>query len=164
MSGFAASYLGRLRARVGAEPLLNIGARLLIEDDAGRFLNIRRADDGKWGLLSGGMELGESLMDTARREAREEANADVRDLTPFGLSSDPIVERHVYPNGDQVQAVCLLIHARLNPGPLRANDGEATAFRFVTEAEVDPGTFCKPEYPTFAHWRAFRDTGQFQVV
>jgi ADP-ribose pyrophosphatase YjhB (NUDIX family) len=161
---FGDSTLGRLRAVVGSVPLLVVGVRLLIEDAEGRFLILRRADDGLWGLPSGIMELGESIMDAARREAREETNAELRSLTPFGLSSDPVRERHVYPNGDVTQSVCLLAHARLAPGPLHPNDGEATAFRLAKVSEIDPDTFSAQEYPTFGHWRRWCETGQFQVV
>ncbi|CTQ50171.1 NUDIX domain-containing protein [Jannaschia donghaensis] len=164
MSGFADSYLGQLRAALGQVPLLSVGARVLIEDGQGRFLILRRADNGLWGVPGGGMEVGESLLDTARREALEETNAGLRDLFAFGLSSDPVVEHYVYPNGDPVQSISLLTHADHDGGPLRATDGEATEFRFAAPGDIDPATFTPPEFPIFDHWARFRETGAFQVV
>lgn len=161
---FSESYLGQLRAAVGQMPLLSIGARVLVEDAQGRFLILRRADDGKWGLPGGGMELGESLMQTAARELLEETNLVLSDATPFGISSDPQVERHVYPNGDPVQAIALLVHMRAAGGKLLANDGEAQGFRFATPAQIEAVDFVTPERPTFAHWQRFVQTGVFQVV
>lgn len=163
MNDFAASYLGRLRAAVGPMPLISVGIRVLVEDEAGRILLIRRADDGFLGVVAGSMELGESLIDAAHREAREEANVVLRDLTPFGLSSNPATERHVYPNGDEVQAVSLLIHARMVDGPLRANDGEATGFRFAAPDDIDLATLVAPERTIFPAFTRFRETGMFQV-
>lgn len=161
---FAHSYLGGLRAVVGKRPLISVGVRVLVEDREGRFLLIRRSDDGKWCIPGGSMELGESLIDAVHREAFEEANVTLADVRAFGLSSDPVAERHIYPNGDEVQSVSLLTHARLAGGEPASNDGEATAFRFCRAEEVDEATFVRTEFPTFRHWRAFVQTGQFQLV
>ncbi|MGL5009281.1 MAG: NUDIX domain-containing protein [Paracoccaceae bacterium] len=161
---FADSYLGGLRKLVGPRPLIAVGARVLIEDGAGRFLIIRRSDTGQWGLPGGSMELGEDLLAVVHREAFEEANVTLRDVTAFGLSSDPVIERHVYPNGDVVQNVSLLAHGFIAEGPVRANDGEATDFRFVFIDEIDEMRFAKTEYPTFGHWRRYVETGRFQLV
>jgi len=143
---FSQSYLGQLRAQVGARPLLAVGARVLIEDASGRFLLVRRTDNGLWGLPGGAMELGESLMDVVHREAHEEAHARLRDVTAFGISSDPQVEQHIYPNGDRVHTV------------------EVSEIRFAHLDEVDRARFVATEYPTFGHWRRFVETGCFQVV
>ena len=161
---FASSYLGGLRALVGSRPLIAVGVRVLVEDDAGRFLIVRRTDNGQWALPAGAMELGESLMDAIHREAHEEANVTLRAVRPFGLSSDPSVERHTYPNGDVIQSVSLLAHARLAGGVVGSNDGEACEFRFCGIDEIDEASFVRTEYPTFRHWRRYRETGEFQFV
>lgn len=154
---FADSYLGQLRAQVGSRLLLAVGARVLIEDDQGRFLILRRADDGKWGLPGGSMELGESLTDVVHREALEEVGVTLRDVSAFGLSSDPNVERHLYPNGDEVQNVSLLVHGFVAKGAARSADHESLEVRFAHVDEIDPASFVVTEYPTFGHWCAFRD-------
>ncbi|GAB4262051.1 MAG: NUDIX hydrolase [Pararhodobacter sp.] len=161
---FAESYIGQLRAVLGSRPLLMIGVRVLVEDDAGRVLILKRRDSGEWGLPAGSMELGESLMQTIHREVHEEANLTLSDVTVFGISSDPVIESHTYPNGDQVQSVVVLAHARMAGGALGANDGEATGFRFVDPDSVRPEGFTPPEYPTFGHYRRWRETGVFQFV
>ncbi|MEM7643800.1 MAG: NUDIX domain-containing protein [Pseudomonadota bacterium] len=161
---FADSYLGGLRALVGPRPLLAVGVRVLVEDSEGRFLILQRSDSGHWGLPGGSMELGESLMDAVHRETREETNLTLTDVRPFGLSSDPRVERYTYPNRDVLQSVSLLVHAGAVDGPLAANDGEALAFRFVRPEKIDPATFTAPEWPTFGHWRRHLETGAFQIV
>lgn len=161
---FSESYLGRLRAAMGQQPLISVGVRVLVEDEQGRFLVLRRADDGKWALPAGALELGESLMEAAARELREESNLELAAPTPFGLSSAPDIESHTYPNGDRVQSVALLVHMRANGGILQANDGEAHDLQFLTMAGIEQLDFVAPEWPTFAHWQRFVQTGVFQVV
>ena len=161
---FADSYLGGLRALVGNRPLLVVGARVLIEDDRGRFLIVRRTDDGKWGLPGGAMELGESLMEVVHREVREEANVILKDVTAFGLSSDPAIERHVYPNGDVVQSISLLAHACIMSGSGEPDGDETSEVRFSSLDEIEEVDFCLPEYPTFKHWAAFQKSGRFLLV
>ncbi|MCV6585239.1 MAG: NUDIX domain-containing protein [Marinibacterium sp.] len=161
---FSESYLGQLRALVGNRRLLAVGARVLIEDAMSRFLIIKRTDSGHWGLPGGSMELGESLMDVVFREAREEANASLERVTAFGLSSDPNIEQHTYPNGDQLQNISLLAHGYLSNADYAPDGGEASEIRFVRYEEIDPDSFVATEYPTFSHWQSFKDTGTFQIV
>ncbi len=161
---FSESYLGQLRALVGNRRLLAVGARVLIEDDMGRFLIIKRTDSGHWGLPGGSMELGESLMDVVFREAMEEANASLERVTPFGLSSDPNIEQHTYPNGDQLQNISLLAHGYLANSDYAPDGAEVSKIRFVRYEEIDRDSFVATEYPTFSHWQSFKDTGTFQIV
>ena len=110
------------------------------------------------------MELGESLMDAIHREAFEEANVTLRSVKAFGISSNPTVERHTYPNGDVVQNVSLLAHAFAQHGEVGSNDGEAFDFQFCAVGEIDEVNFVKTEFPAFRHWRSFNETNEFQFV
>ena len=110
------------------------------------------------------MELGESLLDAVHREAFEEANVTLHSVQPFGLSSNPVIERHVYPNGDIIQNISLLAHAYLKQGDVASNDGEASDFRFCAENQIDEASFVETEFRTFAHWRRFQETNEFQIV
>lgn len=161
--GFAESYLGQLRASVGSRPLLAIGARVLIEDQCERFLIIRRTDSGLWGLPGGAMELAESLLDVAYREALEEANAQLKNVTAFGISSQPSVETHIYPNGDQVQNISLLAHGYIANEDYAPDTDEASEVKFVRFEDIDQGSFVANGYPTFLRWNTFKATGVFQV-
>ena len=161
---FSDSYLGRLRAAMGSVPLISVGVRVLVENGDGAFLLIKRSDDGKWGLPGGAMELGESLLDAVHREAFEEANVTLRSVTPFALSSDPVIERHTYPNGDVAQYVSMIAHGYADGGDLKSNDGEAIDFRFSAVDDIDTASFVATELPVFGYWRRFRETGQFQIV
>lgn len=110
------------------------------------------------------MELGESLMNVVFREAMEEANASIERVTAFGLSSDPNIEQHTYPNGDKLQNISLLAHGYLANTDYAPDGGEASEIKFARYEEIDENSFVVTEYPTFLYWQSFRDTGTFQIV
>ena len=64
-----------------------------------QVLLVRRVDNGKWALPGGAVELGESVPQTAVREAREETGIDVEVCGIVGIFSDP---RHIiaYDDGE----------------------------------------------------------------
>ena len=105
------SYLSELRAIVGSRPLFSIGASAIVQDERGRVLLQRRSDDGLWGMPGGGLELGETFEEAARRELSEETGLDTP-LTLWQTVSGPHLY-HCYPNGDQVYFVGGLCRGRL---------------------------------------------------
>ena len=54
-----------------------IGVNAAIFDDRKRILLEKRIDDGKWGLPSGWVEVGETLVEAVVREIKEETGLDV---------------------------------------------------------------------------------------
>ncbi|MFF5084022.1 NUDIX domain-containing protein [Actinoplanes sp. NPDC000266] len=66
------SYVERMRALIGREPLVVAGAGVLVRDDRRRVLLQQRSDDGTWSMPGGTVEPGEHLEEAARRELREE--------------------------------------------------------------------------------------------
>ncbi|MBN8293774.1 NUDIX domain-containing protein [Rhodobacter sp. NTK016B] len=160
--GFSESYLGQLRELVGDRVLIVVGVRVLIEDEAGRILILKRTDTGDWGLPAGALELDESLNNAIHREAWEEANARLGEVQVFGISSNPETERFTYPNGHRIQNVSVLARARFIDGALATNDGEASDFRWVHADEVVEEHFTRPEWPSLLAFGRWRDTGEFQ--
>lgn len=70
----------RVRARFALEVgtiTPKVGADAAIFDDQNRILLVRRADDGRWGLVAGWVEAGEHPAATVVREAKEEVGLDV---------------------------------------------------------------------------------------
>lgn len=61
-----------LRAAVFSRPTPLVGADAAVIDAEGRLLLIRRADDGKWAMPGGALEVGETPAEGAVREALEE--------------------------------------------------------------------------------------------
>jgi ADP-ribose pyrophosphatase YjhB (NUDIX family) len=75
---------------------------VVVADDDGAILLIRRTDNGNWALPGGAMELNESVSDAAVRETREETGIDCTVTGLAGIYSDP---RHVihYTSNDEVR-------------------------------------------------------------
>jgi ADP-ribose pyrophosphatase YjhB (NUDIX family) len=65
---------------------------VVVVDDAGQILLIRRADNDNWALPGGAMDLGESLPAAAVRETLEETGVRVEVTGLVGIYTDP---RHV---------------------------------------------------------------------
>ncbi|MEV0900733.1 NUDIX domain-containing protein [Actinoplanes sp. NPDC049802] len=108
MPSWEDSYLGRLRALTGDEPvLLTIGARAVLRDPGGRVLLIRRSDNGRWALPAGTMELGQTLRECAIREVFEETGLTAHTVTPFALYSGEKPHTNVF--GATYQHVSLAV-------------------------------------------------------
>ncbi|WP_117209202.1 NUDIX domain-containing protein [Allorhizocola rhizosphaerae] len=67
-------------------------ANVLVVNDSGEILMIRRADNDNWALPGGAMDLGESLPAAAVRETLEETGVHVEITGLSGIYTDP---RHV---------------------------------------------------------------------
>ena len=73
-----------------------------------------------WGLPGGGIEPGESVIETAVRETKEETNLDIRISSLVGVYSEPTAKRIVtYPdNGDIRHLVDIVLIAEIVSGKL----------------------------------------------
>ena len=96
---YRGNYIAEMRKIVGHAPLRTIGCGVIIENDKGEILLQKRRDNGLWAIIGGSMEIGEKFIETAKREAFEEAGIEINDLTLFCIYSgeDRII---TYPNGD----------------------------------------------------------------
>lgn len=130
-------YIKEIRALIGTRPLITVGACVLLLDKERRTLLGRRADSGLWGLIGGGMEPGETLEETARREAREEAGVMVGALTLLGVFSGP-AHYHRYPHGDEIYHVAVAYIATDFHGDLTAGDDETTEFEWFSLSQPPP--------------------------
>lgn len=107
------SYVSEMRALVGHRPLQLPGTGLIIyrtrADGKTEVLLQTRNDNGKIGLLGGGIELGESYEDCAIREVHEEAGLIISEedlqLLKVYAGKDHI---SIHPNGDIVYHTVVL--------------------------------------------------------
>jgi ADP-ribose pyrophosphatase YjhB (NUDIX family) len=83
------SYHGKLRAAMGDATLMLLLGRGVIRDEQGRFLLIKRKDNGYWAFPAGSMEIGESLSQCAVRETREETGLIAEKATLIALMTGP---------------------------------------------------------------------------
>ncbi len=82
-----------------------------VQNDRGELLLIERTDNGLWALPGGAQDIGESVVQAAQREVREETGLAVEITGLSGIYSDP---RHViaYGDGEVRQEFSLCFHAR----------------------------------------------------
>jgi ADP-ribose pyrophosphatase YjhB (NUDIX family) len=128
-TAFTESYIGKLRTLVGHTKLIVAGVRAVVQDKDKRILLIHRKDTKRWGMPSGSVELGESILDALKREVKEETGLDVETARPFALYTDP---RYTvtYPNGDQAQQFTVVFVVDQWNGTLLQDNEESYTCRF----------------------------------
>lgn len=128
---------------------LTVGARAIIQNDEGQILLVHRAIDQRWYLPGGGVHRGETLLDAAAREVREETGiiVSLEGAGIFGVyssllegKSDHIVvftcpaSGAVRPDGIEIDAAAYWL-----PDGLPDNVSPGTARR-LTELAACPAT------------------------
>jgi ADP-ribose pyrophosphatase YjhB (NUDIX family)/uncharacterized RDD family membrane protein YckC len=109
----------------------------VVRDDADRVLLVRRADDGRWELPGGRVELGESAVEAVEREAAEESGLIVKVTTLAGVYTDPA---HVIVDpatGEARQQFAVCFHALPVAGEPRADGGEISEAAWVPADRLD---------------------------
>ncbi len=124
-------YIMWLRSFVGHKPLLQCGTGVIVENEKGEILLIKRTDNGCWGYAGGSVELGEKVEDTACRELLEETGLIAETLELFSVFSGEDT-RYTYPNGDEVHNIDIVYICRKFSGTLNPDKIEASDARFFS--------------------------------
>ena len=117
-------FVRRLREHVGTDLLWMPGVSAVVVDDDGRVLLGRRADNGRWAVISGILEPGEQPGIAAAREVLEETGVTVEVEGLAAAAADD--ETVVYPNGDLAQYLDLTFTCRPVSGTAHVADDEST--------------------------------------
>ncbi len=123
------SYVQHLRSLVGQQRLVVPGVRAIVVRHGGEVLLQRRIDMNCWGLPAGAVELDETVLETLKREVKEETDLEVLQAEPMAVYSGPS-QRFVYPNGDQVQGFAIAFVIRKWTGTPRPCGIEGSDVRF----------------------------------
>ncbi len=131
------------RYKADASTRVKVGVGIILHDPQGRLLMEKRRDCGLWGFCGGKVEPGESVMESAVREAREETGFEIRILRMIGVYSDPSERVVRYPNnGEMVHLVDVILEAEVTSGTLVVSE-ESEELRFFALHEI-PAEICPP--------------------
>jgi ADP-ribose pyrophosphatase YjhB (NUDIX family) len=121
-------YYKGLRRFVGHSPLILPGSVVIIVNETGEIL-LQERDEDVWGLPGGLMNLGESFIDTAKREVLEETGLHIDHLILLDVLSGP---EYYYknPNGDELYSVTAVYKTTDYEGELIPDMDESKSLRF----------------------------------
>ena len=112
---------------------------VVVVNDAGEILMIRRTDNDNWAVPGGAIELGESVAQAAVRETREESGIEFEITGIVGIYSDP---KHVLlytSNGEVRQEFSIVLTARPLSGQPTPSS-ESSEVRWVPVSDVSEYT------------------------
>jgi len=110
-------------------------ANVVVVNDDGGILLIRRSDNDNWALPGGAMDLGESLPDAAVRETAEETGVEVEITGLVGIYTDP---RHVilYTSDNEVRQEFSVVFTARPVGGAPTTSAESTEVRWFPAEEI----------------------------
>jgi ADP-ribose pyrophosphatase YjhB (NUDIX family) len=108
---------------------------VVVTNDAGDILMIKRSDNDNWAVPGGAIDLGESMVAAAIRETREETGIDCEVTGIVGIYTDP---KHVLlytSNGEVRQEFSIVLTARPIGGEPTPSS-ESSEVRWIRRANV----------------------------
>lgn len=121
-----------------ANTRVRIGVGIVIRNADGLILLEKRSDNGLWGLPGGRIEPGESVVETAIREAKEETGLMIAITRLLGIYSGPKDRIVTFPD-NVVQIVDILLEAEIISGELVcSNESEDLQFFHLLALPPEP--------------------------
>lgn len=124
---------------------------VVVENDRGEILLIRRSDNDNWALPGGAIDLGESMTQAAVREVKEETGVDCEITGLVGIYTDP---KHVIlytSNGEARQEFSILLTAR-ETGGRPTPSSESTEVVWSDPAEASGRTMDRSMRQRLGHY------------
>ena len=109
---------------------------VVVVNDAGEILMIRRSDNGNWAVPGGAVDLGETVAQAGVRETREETGIECEITGLVGIYSDP---KHIIlytSNGEARQEFSIVLTARPVAGQPTPSD-ESAEVRWAHPSAAD---------------------------
>ena len=144
------NYIQSMRSRIGHDPLIMVGASVILVNGKGEVLLQQRADNGLWGYHGGCVELYERVEDAARRELLEETGLTAGEMTLLGVFAGPEMA-YTYPNGDQVSVVDCVFVCSDYSGELRMQEEEVKALQWFAPDAL-PEALSPTNLPALRKW------------
>lgn len=112
-----------IRASIGHSPLWLPGVSAVVFNEHGEVLLGRRADNGRWTLITGIPEPAEDPAAAAVREIEEETGVRARVQRVVSCGA---IGPMTYPNGDECSFMDITFRCEVISGEARVNDDEST--------------------------------------
>ncbi|HEU5029254.1 MAG TPA: NUDIX domain-containing protein [Spirillospora sp.] len=112
-------------------PAVNV----VVENNNGEILMIRRTDNDNWALPGGAIDIGESVTQAAIRETKEETGIDVEITGLVGIYSDPKHVIHYTSNNEVRQEFSIVLRGRAISGETRESK-ESSVVVWVPSVKV----------------------------
>lgn len=108
---------------------------VVVENNAGQILMIRRSDNGNWAVPGGAIDLGESMSQAGVRETLEETGVECEITGVVGIYTDP---KHIIfytSNGEVRQEFSILLSGRFVGGKPTPSS-ESTEVHWIEPAQL----------------------------
>ena len=127
-------------------PSVNVAVR----NEEGELLVIRRSDNENWALPGGAMDCGESMVEAAVRETKEETGIDCEVTGLVGIYTNP---RHVilYTSDGEVRQECSFVFTARATGGQPRTSSESSEVRWIAPGAVDRYPMHESMRLRFAH-------------
>ena len=145
-------YIKEMRKFVGHAPIMSCACGVIIENNDGEILLQKRRDNGRWAIIGGSMEMGETFEEAVKREAKEESGLSLGKLEVFKLLSGRkrIIE---YPNGDVTFGPGIVFITKEFEGKIVNDPEEVMEHRFFKHTEL-PGALNGYDSDIILEWAA----------
>ena len=128
-------YITKIRKAIGHDPMLLPHAVVVVFDDEGKVLIEERADDGYLDFPGGTVDVGEEVIETAKRELFEETGLVPDELTLFNIYSGEIT-KYQYFNGDIIYGVDVVYICKKYHGELKPQLSEVKTLQFMRLEDI----------------------------
>ena len=144
--GIKLSYVEQLRKKIGHDEYIGVGAGIFIYKDRNVLLQ-KRKDNGCWSMHAGGLEIGETVEEAAKRELLEETGLTANTLFLLGVFSGEEM-RYTYPNGDKVSIVQIIYTCNYFSGDITCEQEEVSELKWFDINEI-PDNISPPDKKAF---------------
>lgn len=139
-------YVKDIRSKIGHDEFIGVGAGIFIYKD-NKVLLQKRKDNLCWSMHAGGLEIGESVEDAAKRELFEETGLIANTMELLGVFSGDGM-RYTYPNGDKVSIVQIMYVCNDFSGELLAETDETVELAWFDIDDI-PEEISPPDKKAF---------------
>ncbi|MER2030109.1 MAG: NUDIX hydrolase [Solibacillus sp.] len=115
------NYIKSLRSIVGTRPIISPGSAIIVMSKENELLLQLRSDTKDWGIPGGGMELGDSFEETAKKELYEETGLITNHLEILGVASGKEFY-YKFPHGDEIYNATVIFKALEISGNMRKDE------------------------------------------